>query len=313
MRFNFPSFSNIKNINFPILLISFIIAIGAWYIITISERTDVYLHVLLDYQNAPENLVVIDGLIPSIDVQIRGPKNLLTGENSRNPSIVVDLSNLQIGKNVRPFAKEAWGNQYRAFEVLEMEPTHLVIETEPVLKRSVIIVPQLDVKLDDDSFKVVDINLSPSTALVKGPQSTVQAIKTLDLDLRIDPKEKAGTYTKNFPLVVAQRFTDVTPNSIKVTYTVASKRARINLEKRVSINGPVNNFVVDPQEVQFEAEIPEGLLKDTEYHNRAMARVTPPLHLDIGQSAPVTLTYNLPDGMTLVDDSPRTIVITRVQ
>ncbi len=313
MRFNFPTLSSFKEINFPILLISIIIAIGAWYIITISERTDVYLRVLLDYQNAPEGLVVVDGLIPSIDVQIRGPKNLLTGENSRNPSIVVDLANLQIGKNVRPFSKDTWGNQYRAFEVLEIEPTHLVIETEPVLKRPVIIVPRLDVKLDDDSFKVVDINLSPSTALVKGPQSTVQNIKSLDLDLRIDPKQKAGTYTKDFPLVIADRYTDVTPNSIKVTYTVASKRSRITLKKSVGINGPANNFTVDPQNVQFEAEIPEGLVKDTDYHKKAVARVTPPLHLEIGQSAPVTLTFNLPEGMTLVDDAPRTLVITRVQ
>ncbi len=313
MRFSFPTFSSIKEINIPVLILSVIIAVGAWYIITISERTDVYMRVLLDYQNAPEDLVVTDGLIPHIDVQIRGPKNLLTSENSRNPSIVIDLASLQSGKNVRPFSKETWGNQYRAFEVLEIEPTHLVIKTEPVLERSVTIVPRLDVKLDDATFKVVDINLSPSTALVKGPQSTVQGMKSLDLDLRIDPKEKAGTYTKPFPLVVAERFTGVTPNSIDVTYTVASKRARIKLNKTVGINGPINNFTVDPHNIQFEAEIPEGLVKDLKYQDEAVARVTPPLHLEIGQSAPVTLHYTLPEGMTLVDDTPRTVVITRVQ
>ncbi len=312
MRYSFPTLSNLKNINYPIFFISIIIAIGAWYTISIGNRTDVYMRVLLDYQNVPEKIVVVEGLIPHIDVQIRGPKTLLTSQHSKNPSIVVDLAKLRTGKNVIPFPKETWGNQYRAFEVLEIEPTHLVIQAASIQERSLAIVPRLDVALNNAAFKVVDVNLSPSTALVSGPQHTVQNMKRVDLDIRIDPKEKAGTYTKAFPLVVPEKFTSVTPQSVNVTYTVASKRSKVKLDKTIAINGPQNNFTVDPKEVQFEVELPEGLLKNKKYQAQAKVQVTPPL-LEVGQSAPVSLQFIMPEGMSLTNDTPRTIVITRVQ
>ncbi len=312
MRFSFPTFESIRRINYAVLLISLIISIGAWYIISIGNSTDVYMRVLIDYQNIPEDLVVVDGLIPHIDVQIRGPKTLLSTQNAKNPSIVMDLATLRVGKNIIPFAKETWGNHYRAFEVLEIEPTHLSITTEQVVERTLAIVPHLDVSLSDAAFKVVDVNLTPSNAIVKGPKSTVTKKKNVELDVRIDPKEKAGTYTKNFPLVVPEKYTSVSPSSVEITYTVASKRVQKEITRPVSINGPKNNFTVDPQTITFMVEIPEGLFKDKKYLDSAVAQVTPST-LEVGNSAPAALQFVLPEGMTLVDNTPRTIVITRVQ
>ncbi len=293
MRFNL---SSIKNINYPILLLAIFMATTSWYVISIRDRMDIQLKVILDYTNIPRSLVVTSGLINEVDVHLRGPKALLQSSAARRATHAMDMSQLREGKNIIPFSPPSWEESYRAYEILEVKPSHLVVYAETVQERAIPIHPIVDVALDMAAFTVKDIVVNPSSALVRGPESIVQEISQLKLDLRIDPTEKPGTYEKVFPLITGIAQTSVSPNQVNVTYTVASKRTHIRLEKMVEINGPQGDYSISPQRVRFSVELPESLKDDAEYLSQVEVRVTPPL-LEIGQKATVPASFSLPSGM----------------
>ncbi len=310
MRFNFTA---LKNINVPIVLVSLFVASCAWYIISIQDRMDIQLRITLDYTNIPRNLVITSGLINEIDVHLRGPKALLQSSASRRATHAMSLSQLREGKNIIPFSPPTWEESYRAYEVLEVKPSHLTIYAENVRERTIPIEPHVDSALDDSVFIVKDIVLSPSSALIRGPESTVKDISKVTLDLRIDPTEKAGTYVKTFPLIMGMAQTTVSPNSVRATYTVASKRAHMHLEKYVLINGPQGDYSIIPESISFNVELPENLKDDAPYLAQAEVRVTPPL-LEVGQQASVPITFSLPSGMSLrnTNKTPH-VQITRIR
>ncbi len=310
MRFN-PS--RLKEVNYPILIIALIMAMISWYVISIRDRMDIQLKVILDYTNIPRNLVITSGLINEVDVHLRGPKALLQSSAARRATHAMNLGQLREGKNVIPFSPPSWEESYRAYEILEVKPSHLVLYVEKVQERAIPIQPILDVALDTDAFTVKDIVLYPSSALVRGPEATVQDIAQVRLDLRIDPTQKAGTYEKTFPLITGIAQTTVSPSHVRVTYTVASTRTRISLNKEVVINGPQGDYTIVPKTVKFMVDLPESLKKDSKYLAQAEVRVTPPL-LEVNQNATVPVRFSLPSGMTIVGDPKiHEINITRVR
>ncbi len=301
----------LASINIPVLLISFCLASITWYSITIDERTEMQLEVFLDYTNVPKNLIITGGLLDSITVNVRGPKALLKSHDPKQRH-VIDLGHLLKGQNIIPFAQPGWNNKFRAFEVLHVSPAQMIVETDTLLERNVPIRPQILTTLHASAFKVQNISVSPNTALLRGPEKAIEAVDHLMLDVRVDTKAQPGTYTKSFPLITHQAQATVTPSIIAVTYTVTSQRTRINMQRRVRINGPSTNYSVSPEYINFVVEVPEALADDISYLEKAEARITPPL-LEPQQQAMGKATLILPDGMTLVHPMEEAITITRLK
>ncbi len=302
--------SSIYGVNIPILLISLCMAVFAWYAITVKERTDMQLDIKLDYANLPSNLIITEGLIHEVSVHIRGPRTLLVGNEARKPYII-DLSDLVKGKNIVPFVTPNFNEgSFRAFEVLEITPPQMIVYVDTLLERNVPIKTTLSSNFSASAFKVQDISISPTTALIRGPEKTIMHIKSLPLELFVDPSEGPGTYTKKFPLVVSELQTSITPNFVSVTYTVATQRVRLKLSPKVIISGEANSYTLSPQNLEVEVEVPEGLVKNHSYLRSLVVRVTPPL-LESGQSAKVKANLTLPEGMTLIKNPMQEFTITR--
>ncbi len=303
--------SNFYGVNIPILLLSLCMAVVAWYTITVKERTDMQLDVRLEYVNIPDNLIITEGLIHKVSVHLRGPKTLLAGHDTRKPYLI-DLSDITKGKNIIPFIQPQFEEgTFRAFEVLDITPPQMIVFTDTLLERNVPIKEKLATSFHSSAFKVQDIHISPSTALIRGPEQTITKIKSIPLELQVDAKEQPGTYTKKFPLVASEVQTSITPALVSVTYTVASQRTSLKLNPKVAISGDPNSYTLSPQSLSLEVEVPEGLAKNTSYLKGLVVRVTPPL-LETGQSAKVKATLTLPEGMTLLKTPEQVFTITRL-
>ncbi len=304
----------IKKINISILILSFLISTATWYNISVRDRMSVQLKVHLDYKNVPNNLIVTSGLVDAIEVHLRGPKALLQGVHTdKRPTHTVDLKTLRRGKNTLPFTPTQWKENYRAFELVDVKPSHLVVYTEIILEKVVPIVPNIDVNLDDSVFIVENVKLNPSSALIRGPESLVQEVNELPLFLQIDSRQQPGTYTKTFPLLIETAQTTVTPSQVQASYTVVSKRTQHNIPKKISINGPHDSYEIKPVNVILSVEFPENLKNDKEYLEKATVRVAPPI-LDVGQTESVKLQFILPEGMTLSNKQKvKRVQITRIR
>ncbi len=302
--------SSITRINFPLLLLSLCIAVTSWYAITVKERVDMHLKVYIDYNNVPKHLIVTEGLVNEVTVQVRGPKTLLQSHDTKT-TYAIDLSHLEKGKNIISFLQPDFSKgNFRAFEVLEISPPQAIVMTDTLLERNVPIKATIDTVLHSSAFKVKDMTISPSTGLLRGPEKIVSKVHSLPLELHMDTKEAAGTYTKKFPLVSTIEQSSVTPSFVSVTYTVTTKRTRVTVEKKVQVNGEPDRYMLSPQNLTVEVELPEGLAKNKSYLNGLAIRVTPPL-LEEGQSATVQSQVSLPEGMTLITPPSQKVTITR--
>ncbi len=307
MRFNFA-----KRINITVLLLSLCLAIVCWYVVAVNNRIDVQLSVRLDYKNMPDNLVVIDGLVNTITVRLRGPETLLRPLTSQALTYAIDLSFLHKGENIHNLMPTVWSGAMRAFEVLEVNPPQLSIVADSVRERNLRVQAIVSSFLHDSALKVANINVSPSNIVVRGPESVVRAMQDVSAIVQIDPNSPAGNYNKNIFLQVPVHVS-ASPSSVNVSYTMEGERTVINLERDIIIDAQVQeHYTIDQENLLLTVEVPAALQDNYVYLQDLSVSVTPPL-LEIGQSMSVPLYVILPEGMTLVRSVPRTVTIKRHQ
>ncbi len=304
-------FSRFTSINFPILFLSFCIAVGTWYAITIHGLMDMDMEVQLDYNNIPHGLVITGGLVDSIVVTVRGPKALLESRGSQR-AYVMDLSMLRKGKNIVPFSSPKWEHRFRAFEFLEISPNQMTVYADNLMERNVPIKTTLDTALHSSAFKVTNLTTAPNTALIRGPEKIIAQMDSVILDVHVDAGEKPGDYSKTLPLVSGKQQVSITPSNVAVRYTVVSKRTKVSIEEEVLINGAEDAYIVSPSRIRLEVEVPEALARNTSYLDGVEVRLTPPL-LEPGQSAQGSVNIHLPEGMSIEKESHSKFTVTRIQ
>ncbi len=304
--------SKLLSVNFKVLLLSFAMAVGIWYVVVIGDQVDIQLEVSVEYKNIPSDLIITEGLVNSIEVRLRGPEALMRDIPASSRVHVVDLSSLHKGRNVIPFIFLR-NKTLRAFDVQDITPSRLVIMTDTVQERNVNIKAQIVSSIPTSNFKIDNITISPNNVLLRGPNNTVQNINNIPLKVRLDPKVQPGTYTQTEPLDIAQAYVTARPNSVSVTYTVLSERKQLDFTKEIRIEShQPQNYMVEPQSLPIEIEVPEALVNNSSYIAGIRLSITPPL-LDIAEDTLVPLNVTLPEGITLVESLPKVVTVKRLR
>ncbi len=286
-------------------------ATGIWYVVVIGDQVDIQFDVNVEYKNIPNDLIITNGLMHTIEVRLRGPEALLRDIPSSARVHVVDLANLHKGKNIIPFIFLR-NKTLRAFDIQDITPSRLVIEADTAQERNVNVRVKISSSIHASNLKIENLIVSPSNVLVRGPSKTVKNINSLPLVVRIDPKIQPGTYTQIEPLDITQAYVSASPKRVSVTYTVLSERKRLDLEQTIRIEShKPGNYVVEPASINIEVEVPEALVNNSSYVEGIKLSVTPPL-LEPDESAQVSLNVTLPEGITLVNELPKVITIKRL-
>ncbi len=298
--------------NIPLLLLSFLLAFGIWYNVVVSDQVDVQVDVQVEYKNIPDNLVITDGLINSIDIRLRGPGALISDIPLASRTHVVDLSKLQKGKNVIPFVYLRKKN-LRAFEVQSIEPQRLVLMADTMQERNVNIQAKVKSALHASKFQVSDVSVTPSSVLVRGPSNTISNINNIPLIVRVDTKANTGEHSQVETLDIPHANVTVRPSTVTVSYKVLSERKTVDIKKHIVIEAQrPQNYSIEPSQIEMKIEAPESLAENSGYLQGAKLSVTPPV-LEIGESALVNLLVTLPEGMTLVENLPKVITVNRLK
>ncbi len=299
-------------LNLKVLLLSFVMAVGIWYVVVIGDQVDIQLEVSVEYKNIPSHLIITDGLVTSIEVRLRGPEALMRDIPSSSRVHVVDLSNLHKGRNVIPFIFLR-NKTLRAFDVQNITPSRLIVTADTAQERNVNVRAQISSSIPTSNFKIENVKVSPSSVLLRGPSNTVQNINNIPIRVRMDPKAQPGTYTQTQLLDILQPLVTATPSSVSVTYTVLSERKGVELNEKIRIEStqPLN-YKIDPENLQINVEVPESLINNTVYLAGIKLSVTPPL-LEIGESTAVPLNVTLPEGITLIKTLPKVVTVKRLR
>jgi YbbR domain-containing protein len=300
------TFSDVR-INWQILLISFVLACGLWHTVTVRDRMEVQAEVTLNYRGMPEHLMVLDGMLKSFTVQVRGPRELVKSLDTRMLSYAVDLANLRHGTNVIALDAPRAIVESRALDVMGLVPNRLVLVAEGMLEG---IVP-LEARFGDPdlahALKAKNLQVAPASVSLRGPESVIGKMRNLRLDVPLEPTA-TGEYRLPLSVSAPPQVTAV-PGTVLVSYSVVDKRVLVELERTPILDAKhAPLYRIRPRKVALTLELPEGLDKASLEKIRVVIDVN---ELPPSGSAEVRPSVELPKWARLVGISPVKLDVTK--
>lgn len=301
--------SKIKYIqDMQIFSLSFVLACALWFIVVGSSQIEGDIHLRVEYTQLPENLIITKGLEDTIRVRVRASTELLRSLQNRDITYPVRLNQATVGANVFPVKVNAYGD-FKGLEILSVSPSYLLLETDILLEKKVPIEISFTEKENEDLY-IRNLNLSPSEVILRGPKEKLEAIDTLKVTFDINQIEKAGSHSKNLPLILpefVEADNPVTTLSFETWYDLVP----VNLTRLVQLEKGGENFITEPRTVNIELEIPESKVEafnvEPSYMAQVRAIVQSSNAYTDGQLLPVHI--NLPKGANLISVNPQYVKI----
>jgi len=294
-------------INWRILLLSFVLACGLWYAVTVRDRLEVQAEVSLNYRGMPEDLIVRDGMLKNFTVLVRGPKAMIRRLDSAMLTYSVDISHLRPGTNVIALAAPLPIVESRTIDVVGIVPNHLALEAEVVVERSVPLEPVFSAPAIAQAVKAEKLQVSPTSVTLRGPESVIRKMQSLKLDVPLE-SVVTGDYRVSLPVSPPPHVT-AAPGTVLVQYSIAGKSALMELERRPFVDAKiVQSYQILQQKVTLRVELPEGLMGDKKYLERIRVVVK---DLPLSGSGEVKPFVELPPGAHLVGISPEKLDVTK--
>jgi YbbR domain-containing protein len=296
-------------LNWRILLVSFVLACGFWYTVTVRDRLEVQAEVTLNYRGMPESLMVREGMLKNFTVYLRGPRELVKNLDARVLTYAVDLSHLRSGANVIALSAPRAMLESRALDVVGLVPNQLVLEVEGILESIVPLEPKFSEPAVANGLKAENLHASPSAISIRGPESVIRQIQSLKLDVPVE-LAATGDYQLSLPVSVPPLVT-AAPGAVLVRYNVADKRTSVELERVLLQDAKSSQpYRIAPQKVSLTVELPETLKDNKGYLEKIRVVINVK---DFPPAVPgeVKPTVELPEGARLVRISPAVLQVTK--
>lgn len=292
------------------VLLSFLLAVGLWYVVIGSEQVEAQLDLRVDYRGLPDGLVVRDGMVNRLSVRLRGPAELLRSLHSRDLTYTVDLSGVQRGANVLPLAVDRLAD-FKAYEVVDVAPSRLVLEVDALTERVLPLEVSITPLPDGAPLRLSHVLLEPSFVTVKGPESQIRPLE--HLSVAFDPNRDMSEGTRAVSVAIAgPDQVEITPPVTTLRYTLALKTQELELRRMVQMDAAERaRFSVEPRSVALTVEVPEGRVSDAEYLAAIRVVVRPPDHVEPGGRAEAPVLVVLPSGTRLVRVEPSGVTLAR--
>lgn len=308
--FNFRLDGGKKISNALIMLLAVIGATSMWYFVSKRDVVERQVEVGLDYYGIPQDLIVTRGLVSKIIVRVRGPEILMRSLPQEAMQQSINLSHIKKGETRVPFGEDQVQPRVRGFHIIDIAPPGITVYAEPIIERSVPVHANVISPLEGDALTYENVNVDPSTVVIRGPESAIKSITDIPVTIRLDPKlvgtRQANTETLDTPSLVTAK-----PARVNITYTITSSRVALNCRCPIVVAGDTADmYEVYPRELEVRVEVPERLARDKKYLRQLEASVAPPA-MNFGESRQFKLRFHLPEGMTMLSPRDQEVTVTR--
>lgn len=271
-------------------LISLTISVFLFYVVRSDKDAEGTLMIDVDYINAPQEQVLLNELIPSVKLNIRGP---WTGVRRLDGTtwphkLVVDLSRV---KADRYDLDSTLFQLPKGIRVTGITPQYLPIRMEQRMSR---VVP-VTIKVENNrNFLVTETSVDPAKIRLTGPKSVVLAYSAITLPSYTVDEDGAREFKVPLPDL---------PSNIEISPKINEFRIRIVAEKAIA-SRQFSHLTVTPRgykgKVTFEPKTVDIVLEGPRKNLAALsaAQLIPVVELPTKPTereffAPVTL-FKLP-------------------
>ncbi|GAB1441680.1 hypothetical protein MASR2M39_05150 [Ignavibacteriales bacterium] len=167
--------------NLPSILISLLLAVGAWIFITLSGDFYITSKIPVVYSNLPPNLIVDHSLPREIEVKLKGQGwkfiSFLFNSDKRF-TIPVSKDSINSGVYLANLLDEnSWLSTN--FGIIDIQPPYISIKTEKVEISEKTVVPELTLQYEQGFGLANKIKITPSSVGVRGSAKIVSEIRQI--------------------------------------------------------------------------------------------------------------------------------------
>lgn len=286
-------------------VLSLVLAIFCWYLVTGQERVDSWVRVKLEMAGLSENLVLRGAPREYLDVLVRGPKGLIRKIEPQSLVYTLDAHKLTPGLNTMvvepgaiPLAK--------LFEIVEVRPSTLELDVERRLVKSV---PVRLVYKDNPAREYkVSWSVEPLSVTLSGPESLVREVKDIPTQPVALPEEPGGRIDSLVSLVLPEQV-EATPRMVKVQVQVQTQLRETSMEIGLALVYKGKALVrLVQNKVTVRVMVPSALLRSPAWKDSVVATVEVDAKISPGRhELPYRVT--LPQGCELIDASPEKVAV----
>jgi YbbR domain-containing protein len=293
--------------NWQYLILAFALAVFSWHLVSGREKVDTWIQVPVEMVNMPEGYIVRQGMVNRIEVRVRGPRPMLRTIDMRNAFYPLDLAGLQAGMNQLEFETRDI-NLSRAIEVVEIVPSRVELLVDRLMTKSVPVVKNLEVQLDED-FELRRFALRPPEVVVRGPQGMVEPVEEVTTQLVKVEEKRPGQLEVTVGLILPAEV-EANPTRVTLALDFGEKTTDIELDREVQVMQPVGMVAtLSPAKVQVHLNVPISKARDAEFAQQVrvvagpLGELTPGEH-DLGYRV------ELPSEAKLIRSEPESLQVT---
>jgi len=290
--------------NLPSIIISLLLATGAWIFITLSGEFYLNVRIPIAYTNLPPNLVVDNSLPREVDIKLKGTGWKFISLYSNDDKVfTVPVLQDSINSGVNLFSlldQNTWLSS--EFSIIDIYPSRLSIKTEQVDLAMKPVVPDLVMEFEEGFGLASRVKITPERIRIKGSAKLLSGIRSL----KTQRTNLSGLKEKTTLEVMLDRIDGVEMQPQKVVIEIdVQKIADREIEgvALTMIDGPEGKEVVlvpDQVTVVVRGGIDRiGAIKPSEI--KALLNYTEMIKDSSGTAVPNIV---LPDNISFIDVKP---------
>lgn len=286
--------------NLGLRAIALLLAIGLWVFVNAGQRGALTtMHVPVSYRSLPAGMVIVNQRPDFVQIEVRGPRTLLSLLDPDRLTLRLDLSGVSIGQAVFKIGPEMF-NVPRQTDVTRISPSQIVLDIDRITERQIPV--HLDVQGQPAAgYRVTAVKVTPLDLTVRGPSrylAHIDRIQTAPFELA-GAKDSVEQAVEVIP--PATRVAIEGPKTVDAVVTVSEIVANREFHGlRVEVRDTDHRVRVEPRQVSVTVRGPVNQLSGLDLRGAVYVTaegVEPGSH-----DLPVQV--SLPDGIQLVRANP---------
>ena len=172
--------------NIGLKLVSLLLAIGLWTVVSGDPIAEVEMKVPIEFHNLPDNLEIDSASFTEAQIRVRGPERVIHRLQAADLHAEIDLASVRPGE--RTF--DLTSRQVRVprdLEVVQIIPGQFHLSFDNRETRTVEVRPRVTGNFAS-GLRVKQVTADPSSVMITGPRRRVEAVE----DATTDPVDISG-------------------------------------------------------------------------------------------------------------------------
>ncbi|HVB78695.1 MAG TPA: CdaR family protein [Candidatus Binataceae bacterium] len=165
--------------NLGLRAIALLLAVGLWFFVNAGQRGALApMRVPISYRALPAGLVIVNQRPDFVQIEVRGPRTLLSLLDPDRLVLRLDLSGVTVGQAVFKIGPEMF-NVPRQTDVTRISPSQVVLDIDRITDRQVPI--HVDIQGQPATgYRVASATADPPMATIRGPSRFVAHVDSVE-------------------------------------------------------------------------------------------------------------------------------------